>query len=92
MCKDHCSHTLAPSSKNHRIIVTMKEGLDEKQKANFIKDFESNGGKVGDRLDTINGFVAEAPAHVFESMQASVVGGHDVVYSVELDGEMTIQK
>ncbi|KAJ2784860.1 hypothetical protein GGI18_003390 [Coemansia linderi] len=92
MCKGHCSHVSASAPKSHRIIVTMNEGLDEKQKANFIKDFEDKGGKVGDKLDIINGFVAEAPSHVLDSMQASLVGGHEVVHSVELDGEMTIQK
>ncbi|KAJ2061537.1 hypothetical protein GGI17_003015 [Coemansia sp. S146] len=75
-----------------RIIVTMKEGLDEKQKVDFIKDFEKSGGKVVDKLDAVNMLIAEAPANVFTNMQKSLDGGHDVVRGVELDGEVTTQK
>ncbi|KAJ2015991.1 hypothetical protein GGI14_003919, partial [Coemansia sp. S680] len=63
MCKEHCSAASAPETK--RIIVTMKEGLDEKQKAAFIKDFEEKGGKVVDVLDTVNMIIAEAPSNTF---------------------------
>ncbi|KAJ2573616.1 hypothetical protein GGH95_004043 [Coemansia sp. RSA 1836] len=77
----------------HRIIVTMKEGVDDSKKEEFIKEVEKGGGVVGDRLDIINGFVAEVPTNVFLSMQkASLTGEHDLVHSVEPDGEVTIQK
>ncbi|KAJ2743439.1 hypothetical protein GGI20_003737 [Coemansia sp. BCRC 34301] len=77
----------------HRIIVTMKEGLDEKKKESFIKEVEKNGGVVGERLDIINGFVAEVPVNVFQSMhESSLTGKHDLIDSVELDGKVTIQK
>ncbi|KAJ2751907.1 hypothetical protein GGI19_004178 [Coemansia pectinata] len=89
MCKEHCSPASAPETQ--RIIVTMKEGLDEKQKVEFIKDFEEKGGKVVDKLDAINMLIAEIPADVLTSMQSSLQG-HDVVRHVELDGEVTIQK
>lgn len=89
MCKEHCSPASAPETQ--RIIVTMKEGLDEEKKSNFIKDFEKSGGKVVEVLDTINMIIAEAPIDVFTKMNSSLTG-HDVVHAVELDGKVTIQK
>ncbi|KAJ1886635.1 hypothetical protein LPJ71_009001, partial [Coemansia sp. S17] len=87
---EHCSAASAPETQ--RIIVTMKEGLDKNQKADFIKDFEEKGGKVVDVLDGVNIIIAEAPRDVYTVMGDSLVGGHDIIEAVELDGEVTIQK
>ncbi|KAJ2800636.1 hypothetical protein H4S07_005137, partial [Coemansia furcata] len=58
MCKGHCSHTPA-SAETHRIIVMMKEGLDAEKKDAFMRKFEEDGGKIVDKYEILEGFVAE---------------------------------
>ncbi|KAJ2892378.1 hypothetical protein IWW38_003240, partial [Coemansia aciculifera] len=77
----------------HQIIVSLKEGIDDKNRQAIIDDIVKNGGKVGDKLDIINGFVAQVPIDVFSSMQqSSLTGQHKVINYVELDGKVTIQQ
>ncbi|KAJ2464292.1 hypothetical protein GGI03_003320 [Coemansia sp. RSA 2337] len=89
MCKEHCSAASAPETK--RIIVTMKEGIDEKQKAAFIKDLEEKGCKISGKAGDINEFVAEAPAAVFKSIQISPSKGLTLTEDVTLDGSITLE-
>ncbi|KAJ2904365.1 hypothetical protein GGI21_004301, partial [Coemansia aciculifera] len=77
----------------HQIIVSLKEGIDDKNRQAIIDDIVKNGGKVGDKLDIINGFVAQVPIDVFSSMQqSSLTGQHKVINYVELDGKVTTQQ
>ncbi|KAJ2102786.1 hypothetical protein GGI16_003129 [Coemansia sp. S142-1] len=88
MCKEHCSAASAPETQ--RIIVTMKEGIDEKQKAAFIKDLEEKGCKISGKAGDINEFVAEAPAAVFKSIQISPSEGLTLTNEVAIDGSVTL--